>query len=453
MGEIALPRQMNLNCPSCGRPINAVVETVIDAGQDPQAKARLLSGQTNNVRCPNCGNMVTVAAPLLYHDASKELLIAFVPMELNLTKDQQEKTIGDLMRELKLSQQAMKAYVFQPRRALTMQGLIEQILQADGVTPEMMDEQKARVRLIETLMQTLPEQLESVVKQNDAQIDAQFFQTMTLMAQRVLADGRSDVAEALMQMQQIIAELSTFGQQLIERSRVQEEVIAEVAAELEQFGEDASRDDFLGMALRYANDEQRLQALVGLARPAFDYTFFQDLSAKIGEAPAEARPGLEALRDKLLELTAIIDQQTQAALREAAGLLQDLLGAPNLDQAIAANIGLLDDTFMAVLSANIQESERRGDLNASARLKLIYERVMETLRDNMQPELRFINDLLSAETDEEASALLAEQGAAYGTALLEMMGAVEDVLAQRGDSDMLQKLLFLRQQAERLTSG
>lgn len=453
MGEFALPRQMNLNCPSCGRPINAVVETVIDAGQDPQAKARLLSGQTNNIRCPNCGNMVTVAAPLLYHDASKELLIAFVPMELNLTKDQQEKTIGDLMRELKLSQQAMKAYVFQPRRALTMQGLIEQILQADGVTPEMMDEQKARVRLIETLMQTLPEQLESVVKQNDAQIDAQFFQTMTLMAQRVLADGRGDVAEALMQMQQIIAELSTFGQQLIERSRVQEEVIAEVAAELEQLGEDASRDDFLGMALRYANDEQRLQALVGLARPAFDYTFFQELSAKIGEAPAEARPGLESLRDKLLELTAIIDQQTQAALREAAGLLQDLLGAPNLDQAIAANIGLLDDTFMAVLSANIQESERRGDLNASARLKLIYERVMETLRDNMQPELRFINDLLSAETDEEASALLGEQGAAYGAALLEMMDAVEDVLAQRGDSDMLQKLVFLRQQAERLTSG
>jgi hypothetical protein len=344
----------------------------------------------------------------------------------------------------------MKAYVFQPRRALTMQGLIEQILQADGVTPEMMEEQKARVRLIETLMQTPPEQRPSVVQQNDAKIDAQFFQTMSLMAQRVLAEGRGDVAEALMQMQQIIAELSTFGQQLIERSRVQEEVIAEIAAELEAFGEDASRDDFLGLALRYAHDDQRLQALVGLARPAFDYTFFQELSVKTGEAPAEARPGLEALRDKLLELTAIIDQQTQAALREAAGLLQDLLGAPNLDQAIAANIGMLDDTFMAVLSANIQESERRGDLNASARLKLIYERVMETLRDNMQPELRFINDLLSVETDEEASALLTEQAGAYGAALLEMMDAVEAVLAQRGDSDMLQKLMFLRQQAEQV---
>ncbi len=441
---------MNLNCPNCGRPFNAVVETVIDAGKDPQAKARLLSGQLNNLRCPNCGNMVTVAAPVLYHDASKELLIAFMPMELNLTKDQQEKTIGDLMRELRLEQSAMKAYVFQPRRALTMQGLIEQILQADGVTPEMMDQQKARVRLIETLMQTPPEQLASVVSQNDAQIDAQFFQTITMMAQRILAEGRADVAEALMQMQQIVAEMSTFGQQLIERGRVQEEIIAEISAELESLDQNATREDFYNLALRYAGDDERLQALVGLARPAFDYNFFQELSVRIGQAPAESREMLETLRDKILELTTIIDQQTQAALREAANLLQELLVSPNLDQAIAANIPLLDDTFMAVLTANIQEAERRADLNASARLKQIYERVMEILRENMQPELRFINDLLSIESDEEARALLLEQADTYGPALLDMMNAVEQVIASRGDSEMLQKLVFLRQAAEQV---
>ncbi|MEP7293179.1 MAG: CpXC domain-containing protein [Chloroflexota bacterium] len=438
---------MNLQCPNCGRPFNAVVETVIDASQDPQVKARLLSGQLNTVRCPNCGNGVTVAAPLLYHDASKELLIAFIPMELNLTKDQQEKAIGDLMRDLKLPQQAMKAYVFQPRRALTMQGVIEQVLQADGVTPEMMEQQKARVRLIETLMQTPPEQLASVVQQNDAQVDAQFFQTVTMMAQRILAEGRSDVAEALMQMQQIVAGMSTFGQQMIERSRVQEGIVAEVSEELEQFAENATRDDFLNMALRYADDDQHLQALVGLARPAFDYTFFQELSVKIGQAPSEARDALIVLRDKLLELTAIIDQQTQAALREAAELLQELISAPNLDQAIAENIPLLDDTFMAVLSANVQEAERRGDLNASAKLKLVYERVVDVLRDNMQPELRFINDLLSTASDEDARALLLEQADTYGPVLLDMMDAVERVLAEQGDTAMVQKLIFLREQA------
>src|SRR5690606_19641084 len=112
----------------------------------------------------------------------------------------------------------------------------------------------------------------------------------------------------------------------------------------------------------------RLQALVGLARPAFDYTFFQELSVKIGQAPAADRAAMEALRDKLLELTAIVDQQTQAALRESALLLQELVAAPNLDEAIAQNAHLFDDTFMSVLAANVQEAERRGDLGASAKL-------------------------------------------------------------------------------------
>lgn len=441
---------MNLQCPSCGRPFVGAVDTVIDPALDPQAKGRLLNGQLNTVRCPNCGNGVTVASPVLYHDASKELLIAYIPMELNLTKDQQEKSIGDMMRELKLSQQAMKGYVFQPRRALTMQNLIEQVLQADGVTPEMMDEQKNRVRLIEQLMQTPPEQLVSFIEQNDAKIDGQFLQTMMMMAQRILTEGRADVAEALMQMQQIIVENSSFGQQLIERDRVQEGIIAEISEQLESLRENATRGDFMNLALSYAEDDERLQALVGLARPAFDYTFFQELTVKIGEAPADARAALESVRDKLLELTAIIDQQTQAALRMSADLLQQLLAAPDLDQAIAESIQLLDDTFMAVLGANIQDAERRGDLNASARLKLIYERVLEILRGNMQPELRFINDLLSAETPQEAQALLEAEAGSYGQPLLDMMDAVERMLYERGDQATIQKLAFLRQQAEQV---
>ncbi len=447
-----MPRQTNLTCPNCGRPFTVTVETVVDAGQDPQAKARLLSGQLNTVRCPNCGTPVTVAAPVLYHDASKELLIAYVPMELNLTKDQQEKAIGDLMREMKMPQQSMKAYIFQPRRALTMQNLVEQVLQADGVTPEMMEQQRARVRLIESMMQAPPDLLPGLVKQHDAEIDAQFFQTITMMAQRILNEGRSDLAEPLVQLQQVIAEQSSFGQDLIERSRVQEEVIAEIAGELEQMGEGATREDFLNLALRYAKDDERLQALVGLARPAFDYTFFQEMSVKIGQAPADQRDSLEALRDALLELTTIIDQQTQAALREAASVLQEIVTAPDLDQAVMQHADLLDDTFMAVLSANIQESERRGDLNASAKLKLVYDRVLALMRDNMQPELRFINDLLATETDEEASSLIQQDAGNYGAALLEMMDAVEKALAQRGDSPMLQKLIFLREQAEKVLS-
>src|SRR5690606_10637263 len=120
---------------------------------------RLLSGRTNTVLCPSCGVTSTVAAPLLYHDSAKELLISFVPMELGLPKEQQEKVMGDLMRQLtaQIPKDSFKGYLFQPRQALTMQGLVEQILQADGVTPEMMEQQRARVRLVETLLQASPD--------------------------------------------------------------------------------------------------------------------------------------------------------------------------------------------------------------------------------------------------------------------------------------------------------
>lgn len=451
-GANLLPRQMNMQCPNCGQPFPAVVETVIDAEANPQAKMSLLAGRLNAPTCPNCGARVNVAAPLVYHDGSKQLLITYVPMELGLTHDQQEKAIGDLMRELTqiVPQNQMGGYMFNPRQALTMQGLIEQVLKEDGVTQDMLDQQRQRVTLIEQLLNTEEDQLESFVQQHDSEIDAQFFQTLSLMAQRMVQDGRPDVAEQMLLLQQIIAEYSSFGQQLIERNRVQEQVLAEVAQDVQALGENATRDDFLQLAVNYAGDEDRLQALVGLVRPAFDYEFFENLTMQISQAPAAARDQLEALRERLLQLTALVDQQTQMALQEAVGLLRELLNTQDLDEAVRANAAYFDDTFMTVLTANIQESERQGDINASSRLKAIYEKVMSVLRDTMQPELRLINEMLSTETDEEAVSMLQQQGAQYGESLIEMMDAVERVLAQRGDGAMRDKLHLLRQQAEQL---
>ena len=80
-----------------------------------------------------------------------------------------------------------------------------------------------------------------------------------MMAQRFVSEGRTDVAEQLIQLQQMIAELSTFGQQLIERSRrAGGNRRRSRRRNSEQFGEDATREDFLNMALRYAEDDRTL---------------------------------------------------------------------------------------------------------------------------------------------------------------------------------------------------
>ena len=95
------PQQTMLQCSNCGTPNPVALRRIIDAKKDPQGKAALLSGRVNSFRCQSCGVVNTVSSPLLYHDADKELLIAFVPMDVALRqKVNEEKMVGDLMNEL-----------------------------------------------------------------------------------------------------------------------------------------------------------------------------------------------------------------------------------------------------------------------------------------------------------------------------------------------------------------
>lgn len=445
-----MPSQMTLTCPACSTPFSAMVESIVDA-TDAEAKSRLLSGRINALRCPNCGTPVAVATPILYHDAAKELLIVFVPPELNLKQDQREKLVGDLMRDLtnRLPQHAMRGYMFTPRQALTMQGLIEQVLNADGVTPDMLERQRARVRIIESLLAADEGQLPDLIANFDDQIDIQLIQTMAMMAQRVLEDGRADVAEQIIAIQNAVVRGSSAGKAALAQEAVQEQVIAEVAAVVNTLPDDpvAARDQILELVQQYVGDDARLQALVGMARPLFDYGFFEMLTAAIAAAPSDQRATLEATRDRLLDMSARVDQQAQAALQAAADFLRMVVGSPNPAAFIEANLDRVDETFLAVLEANLDDANKRGDRGLLQRLNAVYEQAMGVIRRTMRPELQLINALLSAPDDETASDLLAQNAVAMGAPLLQMMDNVSQMLADRGEQEMLAKLVFLRQQA------
>lgn len=444
-------RNMTIQCPSCRQPYSVTIQTVIDAGSDPAAKMRLLSGRLNSVPCPQCGTMNYIAAPLVYHDGAKELLIAYVPMELGLPREQQERTIGDLTRELMslLSPDAMKGYLFQPRQALTMQSLIDQVLAADGVTPEMMEAQRGVIRLVEVLLQTAPADLPRVLRERDASIRAEFFQALAVMAQRARQEGRLDLVQRLAEIQNQAAQHTSVGRELARRAQAQEAIVQEVAEAVNALGEQASLTDFVNLALSYASKDDYLQALVGLVRPAMDYYFFQELTMRIGQAPATERDALERVRSRLLELTAAMDQQMQMVMQDAVNLLRQMLNNPNPEAVIAENLDLIDDTFMAVLSANIERADQQGQTSTSAHLKRIYDLVLEALQANMRPELQFVNELLMSETDEQARDMIAQRAGEFGPALLDVMDAIGPMLAQQGEAALVEKLAFLRQAAAR----
>lgn len=445
-----MPKRTVITCPNCRTQSPFTVETVIDASRDPDAKARLLSGRINTFRCPACGAPINLSAPILYHDPAHELLMAYVPMELNLGKDGEQRMLGELMNELNtlIPRDQFKGYMFQPKQTLSMQGLIDAVLQADGVTPEMMAQQKERVRLLETLLGTPPDQLETAIRQADAQIDMQFMQMLSLMIQRTAAEGQQEIAEQMMDVQEMLMAHSTVGAELIEQAKRQRETVQTVADELNAYGANMTREDFVNVVVSYADDDQKLQALVGLARPALDYQFFETLTSRIGSASEGDRPRLESLRDRLLQLTQMVDQQAQAALAEAAGILRALVNSPEQDALIQQYLPAFDDTFMAVLSANIQESERRGDIQMSAKLKELYSKIMNALRETMQPELKFINDLLAQPSADEALRMIRADAPQYGAGLLEWFDMVQDAIAQRGDPAIAERLNLLRQEVE-----
>lgn len=443
------PTQTSLQCSNCGVPNPVVIRRIVDVQNDPQGKMSLLNGQINQFQCQSCGMVNTVSSPLLYHDDSKELLVAFVPMDVAMQQGiNEEQMVGQLMNELtaSLPKEDFRSYMFNPKRALTMKGLIEQILEADGVTPEMMAEQEQRVALVQDFLQAESEDaLIDLIKANDDKIDVSVFQTLTLMAQRLMQTGQQEAVGHLAAIQQVLLENSSYGQEVADRQAAQQQSIEEVAELLETLDENATRSDFIDIAISLADNQDKIEALVGLIRPVFDYEFFMEFTERVNQAPADDRDKLANVRDTIQELTAQLDQQTQMLVQQKAQFLQLLLNSNDYEEMLRDNITAIDDNFMSIITANIQEAERRKDIQTAAKLQQIYQSAVSLLQAQMSPELRFINDLLTTEDEQEMQTLLNEQITNFDGELLEVVDAVGGLLAQQGQQEAIERLSQIRE--------
>ena len=178
-----------VQCPNCKQPILADVEQLFDVGVDPQAKERLLGGNVNAIRCPNCGFQGPLATPIIYHDPSKELLLTYFPPELNLPIMEQEKRIAPLLNRVvnSLKAEQRKGYLLKPQQMFTLQSLIEKVLEGEGITKEMLDAQRKRVELLQRMLTASEASLPDLVKAESASIDAEFFTLLSRMLEAGLS--------------------------------------------------------------------------------------------------------------------------------------------------------------------------------------------------------------------------------------------------------------------------
>lgn len=441
-----MPRTVTqVRCPNCKAPIQAAIEQIIDVAEDPSAKARLLSGSLNMVRCPACGFEGALATPLVYHDASKELLLTFTPVELGLGKDDQERMLGQLINQVvnHLPLEKRKAYLLQPQAILTMQGLVQRILAADGITKEQLEAQRGRLRLFEDLLRTPEADLPAFVQAHDVDLGAEFFQLASLSLQ---ATNEPRARESAMARLQQTLELTSYGKQLAE----QEAALTDAAESLKQEGEHLTRERLLEMILQAPDGERRL-ALASLARPAMDYAFFQLLSDRIDAAPPEEKERLRVLRQELLDLTQKLDQVQEARAAQAASLLRSIAQAPDLDRALTASLPLIDDLFLAILEANLRAARQRNDAETLRRLETIDHKLHELFEQALPASLKLAKRVLETEDEAQALGLLEAEAASIDDQLVSALLGAAQKLEEASQAEDAQRVRTLYRTALRLS--
>ncbi len=435
------PVKTQVSCPNCRMPVTATLEQLFDLNQDPSAKQRFLSGRFNMIQCPNCGYQGQVASPIMYHDPDKELLLTFVPMELGLPQAEQERLTGRLMNEVinKLPPEKRKGYLLSPKPAFTLQGMMERVLEADGVTKEMLDSQRAKVQLLQHLLSTPEDQLPKMIKEHDSEIDVTLFQLLTASAEATATGGNPAGAQKMAALQNALIQHSTFGQQLRSRQNKAEAV----ARELQGLGKKLTPDKLLELVIN-ARDDDKLAAYVSLARAGMDYAFFEALTRRIDRATGKEKGRLSHVRDQLLEMTQEIDKAAKAQMAEATSLLRQLMEAPDLNQALRENLERIDDAFLAVLNLNIEAAQKAKRPDALARLTQISDAINRLMQESAPPELKFIDELLQMQPESAAEEALKNRPGVVTQELVDTMNYVGESLRQGGQADLADRMDRLR---------
>jgi len=437
-----------VTCPNCGNRFTSPVLTIVDVSQNPEAKALFLSGRINIAVCPQCGNAGMLSSPLVYHDADKELLLTYAPSDLGLPEIEQQRVLGDLTNRVmsSLPPEKRKGYLLRPRNFLRLEALIEAILEADGITPEMLQAQRAKAALLERLVQATDEGVRrSIVQENDGQIDYEFFQLLELNIELAQTSGRDDAAHQLLALRQQLLDWTTTGQEVASR----EEAIRELGPEITR---EALLDKLVAAAL--ARQDTKVETMVAFARPAIDYIFYQQLTARIesaaGAGKEQEAETLKALRETILDLTAEIDAEMEEATREVNRLLDQILGSPDLEQALHANLDRIDDLFLNALALRLQAAEQGGRQAEAEKLGQIRNLLVQLIEESQPAEIRFINQLLGARYPDETLALLEENRQQVDAELLELMDQLGEDLNQNGRSALALQLARIQEQAAAL---
>lgn len=429
----------SISCPACRNPLSVPVENIIDAQSQPELKARFLQGQLNVFRCPSCGNVGMLALPLVYHDGAKQLLFCLTPANMNMKVQDTQKTIGALTNALmnSLPPEQRKAYLFQPRTFLTMESMVEAILEADGITKEMIEAQRAKLALIDRLLAAKDDdkQLKAIVAENQALFDVEFFEMIGALIEAAQTDTQKSLGQDLLRVRQKLLPLTKVGRDL---SQAEQQLRDEIRLEKEE----------LMRRLIATEDPEELADLVNAGRPYLDYAFFQELTDKIEAASPEESKKLSERREQILTISEQQDEEAKKVLTARMELLRNLLQSDDPQAMLREQADSLDQAFFSIVSANARQAAQVGHQRVVKALQELAAMAMEIVQEKAPPAVKLINQVMESEYPDETLQVLKEHRSDLTDDFDEVLEAITDEMEARGQAEAADRLRQIAAQVE-----
>ncbi len=437
--------QTQISCPNCGTPYMADIYQVIDVGRQPQLKEMLLSGQLNFAVCPNCGAGGRIATPLLFHDPAHDVFMVHVPQEMHLDQVRREELVGRMVKQVvdQTPPEKRRGYMLQPQTMLTMQSFMEKVWGTEGVTPEMLARQQRQVELLRTLATAAPDVQAFLIKERRNEIDETFFSILRAQIEATSEMSDSNAVVGLLNLQAKLMTETEVGR------RLEKQQIALHALSRDAKAAGGLSPDLLARhVMRNDADEQLVTALALTGRAALTYEFFAQLTGEVekrekaGDKAGAARLG--RARDQLLEMQREMQAEAQKVLQEAQETLSEMLAAPNLEEAVAANLDRVDDAFMHVLEARQLHAEQSGRRDEAEKLRRIQELILTELQGDTPPEVLLLTQLVSAPTKADREQLMAAAPELVSPRLLEVVDMLREQSTNAGQEELGQRLGEIR---------
>ncbi len=440
MSQVLVAR---ITCPNCRNVFQAPVEQILDVGQDPTAKIRTINGLVNIVHCPHCGMDGHLNLPFFYHDPRHELALVYMPMEAGRDEMERQRFIGSLTSAVinGLPVEERKGYLLQPQVMLTMEGLVNKVLEAEGITKDMIEAQKAKAALLQRLLEAPSEEImELIIRENDASIDEGFFRILVMNLEIARETGQQADVQRLMLVRHKLLELSSEGR----RIKLQSEM-------LEALRNEPTREKLLELLVD-APDKRVREALIVLGLPLVDYRFFQALTARIeGAAAQEEKERLAALRAEILEVRGRVEEATRALYAERSALLRALLQSENPEALARRRFAEIDQAFINLLAASIEEARTEGDMATVRALQEVWNMILKLTEETLPPEIRLFNTLMSVEDEAEVERLLQENRDLLTEPLLQFMEQAASEIEGEDAEEATRRVKFILEKARALT--